>query len=816
MAFNLVKQSRKELKISLIAMLKNYLKILFRNFSRNKAFTLINISGLTLGITCSLIMFLIAKHTLSYNRYHSNLDLIYRIGHIDIVEGREYPQGGVPLVMPPAVKEEIVGLQDVTLVSHDRYGLISIGQSSGEMKHYEEDPELVYIEPNFFDIFDWALLEGTLDDLDQPNMVALNQTLAEKYFPNESAIGRTIRLNKKTDLKVIAVLEDAPINSDFPFGLFISMETKRSQQPDEFNRWGSISSDNVAFVLLEKNVNPGQIEAQFPDFIEKHWDKEERETRSFVISPLREYHFDERFGTFGRQTPKVILITYLVVGALILVIACFNFINMSTAMAVKRAKEVGMRKVLGSSRKQLVIRFLGETFVITLISILLAMAATERLLPLVINDFIGIELPFRPFTDPVVGTFLVGTLIVVSFLSGLYPAIVLSKARPIYALKGAVSQGSGNMFLRRFLVFFQFFLCQLLIFGTVVASRQMDFFLSVDMGYDQEWIMDINLADASPDTQRLWTSRVNNVAGITDYAFSYKPPFSGSVSGTNGYYYDTDTSRVELQVQIKPSDHKYLDTYGLELVAGEWLSKSDTMNQYVVNEQLLKTLGVSPTEALGKVFNIWGNKFPIVGVVKDYHTGRLDNRIEPVVMFNNVSSYRTLGVRVNGASADQVVKEMEGIWYDIHEEYEFDYIFLDEQIQAYYENEKKMSQLLTVFAGIAIFIGCLGLYGLVAFIANQKQKEIGIRKVLGASVTNIMRRFSTEFLVLVGIAFLLAAPISYWLLNGWLNQYEYRIPIGPAIFMLSLGASVIIALGTTSYRSLKAATANPVNSLRDD
>ncbi len=798
-------------------MLKNYLKILFSNFARNKAFTLINLSGLTLGITCSLIMFLIVKQDLSFNRYHSNLEQIQRIGHIDLVEGREYPQGGVPLVMPPAVKEEIVGLKEVTLISHDSYGLISVGEPSGEMKHYEEAPELVFIEPNFFDIFDWGLLEGTLDEIGQPNMVALNKTLAEKYFPDESAIGRMIRLNKQTDLQVIAILEDAPKNSDFPFGIFVSMETKKAQQPEEFNRWGSISSDNVAFVLLEDNTTPEQINAQFPDFVDRHWSDNYSEVRSFVLSPLTEYHYDSRFGTFsGRETPKVLLFTYAIVGGLLLVIACFNFINMSTAMAVKRAKEVGMRKVLGSSRKQLILRFLGETFMITLISILLSMAATERLLPLVINDFIEMTIPFQPFTDPIVGLFLLATLIVVSILAGLYPAIVLSKARPVYALKGAVSQGSGNMFLRRFLVFFQFLLCQLLIFGTVVASRQMDFFLSADMGYDQEWIMDINLADNSPNTQKLWASQIQDIPGIVDYTFSYKPPFSGSVSGTNAFYYDSDTSRVELQVQIKASDHKYLDTYGLELVAGEWLSKSDTINQYVVNEELLKTLGLKATDVLGERINIWGKAAPIVGVVKDFHTGRLDDRIEPVMMFNLQRNYRTLGVRVNAASADQVIKELETVWYGIHEEYEFDYNFLDEQIRGYYEGEKKMSQLLTVFAGIAIFIGCLGLYGLVAFIANQKAKEIGIRKVLGASVANIVRKFSSEFVLLVLLAFVFAGPLSYFFMSSWLEQYEYRIPIGPVIFLISIGASIFIALGTTSYRSIKAATANPVTSLRDD
>lgn len=800
-------------------MLKSYLKVLFRNFARNKSFTLINISGLTLGITCSLVMFLIVKQNLSFNKYHSNVDSIYRIGHIDVVDGREYSQGGVPLVMPPAVKEDIVGVKDITLVSHDGYGLISVNEGNGQVKYYEENPELVFIEPNFFDIFDWKLLEGSIDEgLDAPNMVALNETLAEKYFPNESAIGKTIRLNKEIDLQVIAVMEDTPKNSDFPFGLFVSMETKKSQLPEDFNNWGSISSSNVAFIQVENNVTQDQIEAQFPDFIEKYWNKETREERSFVLSPLSEYHFDERFGTFsGSDVPKVILYTYAIVGLLLIVTACFNFINMSTAMAVKRAKEVGMRKVLGSSRKQLVMRFIGETFVITLISVLLSMALTERLLPLVINDFVGIEIPFNPITDFILLLYLVGTLVSVSILAGLYPALALSKAQPINALKGAMSKGKGNMFFRRFLVFLQFFLCQFLIFGTVVASRQMNFFLSADMGYDQEWIVNVNLRDRSEGAQKLWASKLENLPGVQDYTFSYRPPFSGSVSSTNGYLYTSDTSRIELDTHIKMADHKYAETYGIELLAGDWLSKSDTTNQYVVNEEFLSKVGIeNPIDAVGMMANVWGRKAPIVGVVKDYHTGRLDEKIEPVTMFNSTSDYRTLGLRVVAANADDVIKSLEEIWYQVNEEYEFSYSFLDEEVKMFYEGEKKMSQLLTVFAGIAIFIGCLGLYGLVAFMANQKAKEIGIRKVLGASVANVMRKFSQEFLILVLIAFPFAAILGYLGMNSWLQQYEYRIPIGPAIFVISIGASVFIAMMTTGYRSMRAATANPVNSLRDE
>lgn len=800
-------------------MLKNYFKILLRNIGGNKVFTLINVFGLTLGITCSLVMFLIIKQELSYNQYHSNLDSIYRLGHIDRVDGREYNGGGVPRIMAPTMREELVGVKEVTLVSHERYGLIAVPQPNGEFDYYEEDPELVFIEPNFFDVFDYTVLEGSIEKrFSEPNVVALSQTLAEKYFPGESAVGRFLRLNKSIDLQVIAVLEDAPVNSDFPFGLFVSMQTKINREPEEFKRWNSIYSDDVAFLLLENGVTQEQVEAQFPDFVEKYWNKEHREVTTYVLSPFKDYHFDQRFGNFGnRSAPKNLLIVYAIIGIFLIVTACFNFINMSTAMAVKRAKEVGMRKVLGSSKRQLVLRFMGETFAITFISLVLSMAITERLLPLVINDFVGMQIPFNPLNDLALSLYLMAVLVVVSFLAGFYPAMVLSRAKPINALKGTMNRGSGNMFLRRFLVFFQFLLCQLLIFGTIVTLRQMNFFLNTDMGYDKEWIINVNLAENDKATQDLWDSKIQNIPGIKSYSFNYKPPFSGSVSATNAYYYDSDTSRTELSTHIKMADENYQQTYGLRLLAGTWLNKSDTINQFVVNEAFLRKAGIeNPLDAVGERINVWGQTAPIVGVVKDYHTGRLESLIEPVAMFNAKNYYRTLALRVSPANASDVVAGLEQTWKEIHEEYEFDYAYMDQTIRDYYESEKKMSQMLSVFAGIAIFIGCLGLYGLVSFMANQKAKEIGIRKVLGASVSSLVSRFSTEFLVIVGVAFLLAAPIGYLGMNSWLEEYEYSIKIGPVIFIASLLASVLIAILTTGYRSVKAATANPVQSLRDE
>ncbi len=797
-------------------MLRNYLKILLRNFARNRAFTLINISGLTLGITCSLIMFMIVKEELSFNQYHSKLDRIYRVGHIDYIDGNEYPGGGVPLPMRAAVAEDIVGLVNSTLISHEMYGLISVKGNDGEVKYYEESPELVYVQPSFFEMFDWKIIEGAIENsFKEPNMAAINETLAAKYFPNESAIGKTIRLNKEKDLLITAVVEDQRKDSDFPFGLFMSMETKGAESG--FTQWGSISSNDVLFVELDEATAAADIDAQFPDFVEKYWNKEEREERTFLLAPFSEYHFDDRFGTFDRNASKQMLWTYAAIGIFLIVTACFNFINMSTAMAVKRAKEVGMRKVLGSSRKQLVIRFLGETFAITLIALLVSIALTERLIPLVINEFFELDMRLSLLNDLSLLLYLVGVLVAVSLLAGLYPAFVLSRARPIYALKGALDSRGSNSGLRRALVVFQFFLCQLLIFGTIVAVKQMNYFNTVDMGYEKEGIMFFRMAENDLEKQKLWSSRIKDIPGVITSSIASHPPFSGSIMGTNAYYYTDDTTRQEIDIQFKRVDDAYRETYGLRMIAGDWVTKSDTMSQFVVNESFLKKAGVEDhVSAIGETVNVWGNKYPIVGVVEDYHATTLSDAIEPMVMFSDAGENQTIGLKINLNRTEEVVSALEEIWFSMHEEYEFDYQFVDVSIAQYYENEKKMSQLLTTFAGISIFIGCLGLYGLVAFMANQKSKEIGIRKVLGASVASLVGNFSGEFSKLVGLAFLVAAPLGYFGMNTWLQEYEYSISIGPVIFISTIITSMLIALITTGYKSLRAASANPVSSLRDE
>lgn len=797
-------------------MLQNYFKILWRNFIRNRAFTIINISGLTLGITCSLIMFMIVKEELSFNQYHSKLNNLYRVGHIDYVDGNEYPGGGVPLPMRAAVSEDIVGLVNSTLISHERYGLISVTENDGEIKYYEESPELVYVQPSFFEMFDWKVLEGAVEkSFKEPNMAAISQSLAEKYFPDQSAVGKTIKLNKDKDLLITAIVEDQRKDSDFPFGIFISMETKGAES--SFTQWGSISSNNVLFVELDAATTAEDVDAQFPDFVEKYWSKDEREERSFMLAPFSEYHFDDRFGTFGRNASKQMLWTYGAIGIFLIVTACFNFINMSTAMAVKRAKEVGMRKVLGSSRKQLVVRFLGETFAITFVSLLVSIALTERLIPMVINEFFELEITFSLLRDSSLILYLVTILVAVSLLAGLYPAFVLSRARPIHALKGALSSSGSNSGLRRALVVFQFFLCQLLIFGTIVAVRQMNYFTTVDMGYEKENIMFFRMAENDLEKQKLWRTRLADIPGVKFASVASHPPFSGSVMGTNAYYYTDDTTRQEIDVQFKRVDEAYLETYGLRMLGGDWVVQSDTMSQFVVNESFLLKAGVKdPISAIGETVNVWGRKFPIVGVVEDYHATTLSDAIEPMVMFSDADQNYTVGLKINAERTEEIVAELEEIWFGMHEEYEFDYQFVDEEIAEFYDNEKRMSQLMTSFAGISIFIGCLGLYGLVAFMANQKSKEIGIRKVLGATVSSLVGNFSGEFVKLVGLAFLLAAPLGYFGMNFWLQEYEYSISIGPLIFISTILASLIIALLTTGYRSLKAATANPVTSLRDE
>ena len=798
-------------------MLKNYLKTAFRNLWREKGSTLINISGLTLGITSSLVLFLLVKHAVSFDTFHTNRDRIYRV--VTQSKGNDGLNfsPGIPAVLPDAFATDFSEAEEVTFTSYRSGSLITIPQANGELKKFDERSGVVYGQPNFFKIFNRNILIGDAEKgLDEPNEVILSRRSALKYFGKEDAIGEVLRFDDQ-EFKVTAIMEDYPDNTDFPFDVMLSYITIKSNNE---RGWGSTWSDEQCYILLDKDASISQLEARMPAFVEKHLGNDNPNERTFLFQPLSEIHFEERFGNYNYNTsPRPVLIALSLIAVFLIVTACINFINLSTAEAIKRSKEVGIRKSLGGTRVQLVGQFLGETTLLTLVAVLLSLAFAQVALSF-LNPFMERNLALNLSTDYYVWIFLISITVVVSLLSGLYPSFVVSGFSPALALKNLISnKNSSGYNLRRGLVVFQFFISQFFIIGTIVIIQQINFIQQRDLGFAKEAIISIPIpvrestgGNDGTSKMRALKNEIVTLANVEKASLNSTPPASGSVSGTG---FTISGSDENYGTQLKLVDGDYMDLFKLELLAGTKLIDSDTATGFVVNEKLAKVVGITDVqEILGKELRMWGRTLPVIGVVKDFNTVSLSQPIEPVAMFNRISNYENLSVKLSGADFQETITAIQKKWEAAYPEHIFSYEFLDEQIRSFYDGQRRISVLLTIFTSMAIFIGCLGLFGLATFMATQKTKEIGIRKILGASVESIILKFSREFVILLGLGFLLAAPVAWFLMREYLNQFAYRIELGPLIFITGIGITVLIAILTVGYKSFKAATVNPVESLR--
>lgn len=796
-------------------MFRNYLKTAWRNIVRQKASTIINISGLTLGITCSIILFLLVAHISSYDNFQTKRDRIYRVvNHSEGKNGTNH-QTGVPTVLPDAFRADFHEAEEVVFTSYRNDALILVPQPNGESKKFQEESGVVLTEPSYFKIFDRTVKSGDpLKGIDEPNEAMISVSLANKYFGKEDAIGEVLRYEDQ-DYKITGILEDAPSNTDFPFNLILSYATIKSQALQ--SGWGSIWSNEHCYFLLREGENISKVEARMPEFTKKYLGEDDFDHTLFATQPMKDFHFDERYDTYSNSTtPRAMLVAFGVIAFVLVITACINFINLATAEAIKRSKEVGVRKSLGSSRGQLVRQFLGETTIVTFVSVITSLALTQVALNF-LNPFMELDLELNFSTASSLWPFLIGITLGVSLLSGLYPAFVISSFNPALVLKNQMSnKGSSSYFLRRSLVVTQFMISQLLIIITIVIIAQMNYSRNKDLGFTKEAILFVPIPEQGDDaaTSKMKTLREEmlNMPGVEQASLANTPPSSGSVSGTNFSIAGIDE---EFMTQVKTIDGNYIDLYNLELIAGKNIQDIDTTLGYIVNEKLIKHTGVkSPEEMLGKEMTIWGKKYPIVGVVKDFHTMSLRRPIEATAMFNRVSSYRTLGLKIDMQKSQEIIDGLKEKWEARYPEHLFEYEFLDQSIAEFYDGERRMSILLSIFTSMAIFIGCLGLFGLATFMANQKTKEIGVRKVLGASVQSIIMIFSKEYLVLITIGFVLAAPIGYFAMTAFLSEFEYQIPLGPGIFITGLVVTLIIAGLTVGFKSFRAANANPVRSLR--
>ncbi|HMI03435.1 MAG TPA: ABC transporter permease [Pedobacter sp.] len=795
-------------------MFKLNLKIALRNLWKYKGYTFINIAGLSIGLAACLLIFIFLRYQLSFDKGYENEDRIYRIvsSWTYPSEGEFYSKG-VPRPLAAAVRNDFPQAEHVAAVQQAG-GIIKVAATAARPE-VKEESSVFYIEPQFFNIIKIKWLEGEpLKALSVPNTVTLSKETADKYFGKwQNAVGRNIRFANRLDLKVTGVFEDFPDNSSFPFKVVISYLTYKDES---LHDWQSVSSSSECYVLLKKGTDVSALKTPVLKLIDKYYEKGSVGKEHHYFQPLSDIHYSEKFNNFTNKVmPGSQIIGLIVIGAFLLLTACINFINLATAQAVSRSKEVGIRKVMGSMRRQLVLQFLSETALITFIALLIASALTELALPGMRNLFSG-DISFSLFGHPIIFVFMIALVLVVSFLAGFYPAMIVSGFSPALAIKNKISAANvGALGLRKALVVIQFAITAILIIGTLVVINQMTFMRSQSLGFNTNAIALIDVPSDSLSQLKFNTlkEKLLHIDGVKGASFCNAAP-SSTNNNTSSFKYN-NTKDQDFQLSVKSTDQDYISTFSLKLIAGRTLSKTDTVRETVVNETLLKKLNIkNPNEILGKFIATQGHKMPVVGVVKDFNNFSLHDKIEPTALFSFKQVYNLMAVKMEPGQLLPAMKAIEREWNNTFPDYVYSSSFMDDQISSFYETERVMSVLFKVFAGVVIFISFIGLFGLISFIATQRTKEIAIRKVLGASTLELVKMLNSSFLWMVLIANLIAWPVSYIFISKWLEGFAYKAPLSIWPFMIAMLLSIGITLITVSLRSYRAANTNPIDALK--
>lgn len=806
-------------------MMKNYFIIAFRNLVRHKTFSFINIFGLAVGLASALLLFTVIRYELSYNTDQPDYHSIYHVVTEDKTSDGLFYTPGIPFPALEALRLDFPQIKIGALMANygSQVSVLNENKSGEAEKKFLEETGFFFCDPQFFQVFQYHWLVGSPEELRQPNVTVLTQSMAEKYFGNwENAIGKYLKLDNAITTKVVGILKDIPRNTDYPLAVISSYETVKANPGVYFymDKWGATTSNFQIFMRLPANVSPDQINKSLVAFSKKNYPDMKRAKRTHFLQPLAAVHFDTRFESFGDHViSKTTLWTLGLIGLFIIIMACINFINLSTAQAVRRSKEIGIRKVLGSYRSQLFMQIIGETLMIVCASLLLALGLAYFFLPY-IKSVAMIQEPLSIFKGETI-LFLSLVALVITFLSGIYPALILSGFNPALALKNKITSASvGGISLRRGLVITQFAISQVLIIGTIIAVSQMNFVRTADLGFNKEALLVItaNTDSIAQSRQEAYKNKLLQTNGVKSVTFSSDLPSSQNNSATN-FTFDHKPA-PDFSLYLKYGDEDFFSTFQLQLLAGRGYSKSDTVNEVVVNETLMKKLGIQNANTiLGKdiQYGSGGNNWKkIVGVVKDFKTNTLKEDIKPLAIAENRSNYYLTTVKLNSTNILKTRAAVETAWNQFYPEYAFTSNFLEENIAEFYKQDEQLSLLYKIFAGIAILISCMGLYGLVSFMAAQKTKEIGVRKVLGASVKNIIFLFSKEFTILILIGSLLAIPVAYYMMNSWLQSFIFRIKMEAWIFILAIIISIFIAWLAVGYKSIKAAIVNPVKSLRSE
>jgi putative ABC transport system permease protein len=793
-------------------MLKNYLKIALRNIFKNKIYSFINIIGLAVGLAGFILISILIKNELSYESFQKKGDRIYRVVEIQNQEGIGHLKVAVTMgPLSPALKNYFPEIENTTRLKPAPSVFCKIGSEG----YYEDG--LSFAEPSVFDIFTIPFIEGDPKTaLNAPQSLVISQSTAQKYFKNEDPIGKTISFHTVFgvfNLTVTGVIKDYPKNSH----IFFDMLAPYKLLENSFSWFKSWNTNSLAtYVLLKKGVNVNEIENKLPEFIESNIPDKKRSDLQMYLQSLNDIHLysdDIIYQTYSHNEGSAgTVYIFSVIGLFILLIACINFMNLATARSTKRIKEIGMRKVLGSTRKKLIYQFIGEAIFISFIAFFLSILIVEITLPLFKNIF----------TDRIINNYtgsmfflleLIGITFLVGILSGSYPAVFLSKFQPAQSVRGAIPLKAKGSFLRKILVVFQFSIAVALMICTAIVYSQMDFIMHKNLGFNKEHVvyLPIRSKDTRAKINLLKTELSKNSQIVSVAAGSGLSGASGSegsvtVAGSNG--------QKKLMMRFSYVDFDYIKTMQMKIVMGRGFSPlypTDSVSSVIINEAAVKKFGWK--NPIGKQFEDDPVK-TVIGVVKDFNFFSLHSAIGPLIMSIKPNQFYYLLIRIKPGNIPGTIDFINRTWKSVVPGRPFDYSFLEKHFDEIYKNDQQTEQLFGFFSFLAIFIACLGLFGLASYTVEQRTKEIGVRKVLGASVSGVVLLLSKDFLKLVIAAAIIAVPVSYYIMSNWLQDFAYKTKMSPAIFII-VGLTVfIIALATISFQAVKAATSNPIKSLR--
>jgi ABC-type antimicrobial peptide transport system permease subunit len=783
-------------------MLKSYLKIVLRNIKRHKGYSFINITGLALGMACCLLITIWVLDELSYDKFHENAASLYRVEENQDYSGRQLHVNLTPHPLAPPLKDEIPEIIDAT-----RYVW-----AGGLLFHYGDkvffEDNIRAVDPSFFQMFTFPLLKGDENmALHSPYSLVLSEDIAEKYFGEEDPLGQIISINNQYDFTVTGIMKNVPHNSYLRFDIIIPYEflRKTGKTDEEFG-----SNSIQTFVKLQENISLEQVNEKIFGFIRTRLPESRTD---LVLMPYTRIHLHSYFGWEKDSGAIQYIYIFSLIALFIILIACINFMNLSTARSANRAKEVGLRKVVGALKRHIIQQFYGESVIFAFIALIFAVVIVSLLLP----AFSSLASKELSWSVTGIESILIGLLAITLFtglVAGSYPALFLSAFQPVKVLRGSLKSGAGSSRFRKVLVVVQFSISILLIIGTTVVYKQLNFMKNRRLGWDKEHLVYIYLrADIKKSYEALKTELVKDsrILGVTG-VFQLPSYNSGNSGGAD---WDGKDPEQQVLIGINVVDFDFIETLKIEMAEGRSFSRefsSDLSTSFIVNEEVAKIM--EKESVVGERFSFVGVEGSIIGVMKNFHYQPIRNKIEPLAIHVFPDYINYMLIRIPPGSISESLQFVENTWNRVIPDYPLEYRFLDEAFDRMYRTEDRMGTLLKYFAVLAVFIACLGLFGLASFTAEQRTKEIGVRKVLGASVSQVTLLLCKQFLLLVMLANVIACPVAYLVMKNWLQNYAYQTGLELFIFVAAMAAALVVAVISVSFQAIRAAISNPVDSLR--